>query len=161
MKKAEGKYVKVGAITEKGAVALARELFTEAAEANKLWAEGEKLRAEANKLWAEGEKLWAEGCKLWAEGCKLRAEANKLWAEGDKLRAEANKLWAEGEKLRAEVAIKHSAYIPDWRAINLIAADRDDAVYCFVFNRKELWVYGGENCPDSETVEKIDLGGER
>ena len=142
MKKARGKYVKVRVITEKEAIALARELFREPAKAEKLWAEGEKLWTESDKLWTESEKLWAEDKKLWAEG-------EKLWAEGDKLRAEGDKLWAD-------IAIKHSAYIPDRRAINLIASDRENSVYCFVFTRKELWVYDGENCPDPLTVEKIN-----
>ena len=170
MKEAIGKYVKVRAITKRQAKNLAKKLFVEDAEGNKLYtegnklyAEGDKLRVEGDKLYAEGNKLYAEGDKLYAEGDKLRAEGdkldaegNKLYAEGDKLRAEGNKLYAEGEKLRVELAIKYKGYIPDYRAINLIAKDRDNSVYCFVFNHKEVWVYDGENCPDSNTVEKLD-----
>ena len=40
-------------------------------------------------------KAWNTRQKLWAEGDKLRAEGEKLWAEGSKLRAEGSKLWAE------------------------------------------------------------------
>ena len=41
------------------------------------------------------------------------------------------------------------------RAFN-IAAEGYDGVYCFVLNRRELWRYPGEECPDPNTVEKIE-----
>ena len=132
-KKAVGKYVGVRAINQKQAINLARRLFS---------AEGDKLHAERAKLYAEGDKFYAEGHKLYTEGAKLYAEGAKLYAEG--------------RKLHADIAIKNKAYIPDAKAINIIAKDRDNSVYCFVFVRKELWIYDGENCPNSETVEKID-----
>ena len=83
--------------------------------------------------------------------------AKKLFtAEGYKLCAEGYKLHAEGAKLRAELAIKHKGYIPDYRAINFIAKDLQNHVYCFVPKYKEIWVYDGENCPDRATVEKVE-----
>jgi len=170
MKKATGAYTKVKAITKRQAKDLAKKLFTINhkdyklhvegdklyAEGDKLYAEGDKLHAEGDKLYAEGNKLYAEGDKLYAEGDKLHAEGDKLYAEGDKLYAEGDKLHAEGNKLQVRIVIKYKAYIPDYRAMNLIAKDREDSVYCFVFKRKELWVYNGEDCPNSDTVEKIE-----
>jgi len=156
MKEAIGKYIKVRVITERQAKNLAKKLLVEGAEGRKLHAEGRKLHAEGRKLHAEGHKLYAEGDKLYAEGDKLYAEGHKLYAEGDKLYAEGHKLYAEGRKLHAELAIKYKAYIPDYRAINLIAKDRKKSVYCFVFNRKEVWIYDGEHCPHPDTVEKLD-----
>ena len=129
MKLAIGKYTKVKAVTKEEAINLTKEIFNESTEGYKLYAEERKLRAEGRKLYAEGRKLCAEG----------------------------DKLHAEGDKLYAELAIKYNAYIPDHRVINLIAKDLPNHVYCFVFNRKELWVYDGENCPDYHKVEKIDL----
>jgi len=84
------------------------------------------------------------------------AEGSKLYAEGNKLRAEGNKLRAEGNKLHADIAIKHKGYIPDWRAINFIAKDLPNHVYCFVWEHKEIWVYNGEDCPNREDV-KVEV----
>jgi hypothetical protein len=103
---------------------------------------------EKEAIFITQELLRAEDHKLWAKGAKLRAE-------GGKLRAEGSKLWAEGSKLWAEIAIQQRGFIPDDRAINFIAADRSDGVYCFVWARKEIWFYDGENCPDPETVEVV------
>ena len=132
MKAAKGKYISVRAITKEEAIELADELFN---------AKGDKLMAEGDKLCAKGNKLWAEGDKLRAEGSKLRAEGSKLMAEGD--------------KLCAKLARQYCARIPDWRALNFIAADREDGVYCFVWTRREIWFYDGENCPNPETVEVV------
>ena len=41
------------------------------------------------------------------------------------------------------------------RAFNIAAKDYD-GVYCFALNRRELWRYPGEECPDPNTVEKIE-----
>ena len=90
-----------------------------------------------------------------AKGDKLMAEGDKLCAKGNKLRAEGNKLMAEGDKLCAKLARQYCARIPDWRALNFIAADREDGVYCFVWTRREIWFYDGENCPNPETVEVV------
>ncbi len=49
-------------------------------------------------------------------------------------------------------------FSPDWRAINFIAADRRNAVYCFVFcttrKQKEVWIYNGGTCPNAKTIKK-------
>jgi hypothetical protein len=140
MKEATGKYVGVRAITEAEAITLAQELFGKDSEGDELWARGKELRAKYDELWARGDALWARGNELWAR---------------------SKELWARSKELRAKIAIKYRAYIPDYRAINLIAADRDDGVYCFVFNRKWLCFYDGENCPNMENVEKIELKGMR
>jgi hypothetical protein len=117
-----------------------------------LWARGNELRARGNALLARSDELRARSDALWA-----RADA--LWARGNELRARGNALLARGNALWAKIAIKYRAYIPDCRAINFIAADRENGVYCFVFNRKWLCFYDGENCPNMENVEKIELKG--
>ena len=134
MKHAIGNYVGVRTITRNEAIILAKELFGNTA---------------INQLWVKSEQLWVKGNQLWVKGGQLRAK-------GGQLRAKGGQLFAKSDQLRAELAIKQKAYIPDWRAINFIAADRVNDVYCFVFTRKELWIYDGENCPDSETAEKIN-----
>ena len=134
MKKAIGKYIKVETITKEEAIIIAKEIFADHAERDKLYAEGDKLHAECRKLHAEGDKLHAEGDKLYAEG---------------------DKLYAERDKLHAEIAIKHNAFIPDHRGFNLIAKDLPNHVYCFIHTRKEIWIYDGETCPDAETVKKL------
>ena len=105
----------------------------------------------------EAINLTKEIFNMGAEICKLYAEEDKLYAKGYKLYIKRYKLYAERDKLYAEIAIKYNAYIPDYRAINLIAKDLPNHVYCFVLNKKELWIYNGENCPDKNTVEKVNF----
>jgi len=136
MKQAVGEYAQVRAVNLQTVIALSGELFGD--EVDKLWDEADKLRDEADKLRAEAYKLWAEAYKLGAEACKLGAEVDKLWTE---------------------LAIKYGGYIPDYRAMNFVAADRD-GVYCFVWPRKEIWLYDGETCPDPDTVEVVWRGGD-
>ena len=67
MKKAEGKYISVRAITREEAVALAPEIF--------------EVGEEVKRLWAERDRFWIEGDRLQAEIHRLQAEIDKLWAE--------------------------------------------------------------------------------
>lgn len=71
----------------------------------------------------------------------------RAWAEFDGA-------WAEFDRVRAEFG----GYSPEWRAINFIAADRRNAVYCFVYcstrNRNELWIYDGKTCPNAKAIKK-------
>jgi hypothetical protein len=136
MKLAIGKYVLVRTITKEEAIALANELFG---------ADADRLRADADRLMADAYKIWESG--------KFRAEGDKLWAEGAMTRAKGTKLWAE-------LAIYYCAYIPDDRAMNFIAADREDGVYSLIWSRKEIWFYDGENCPNLDTVEVVWRKGE-
>jgi cytochrome c556 len=153
MKPATGKYVLVQAITKERAIILAEELFW--GESDKLWAESCKLIAEGKKIQEEGDKLQAESNKLWAEGDKFRGEGDKLRAEGNKLHAAGKIIRAAGDKIRAELAIQYRGFIPDWRAMNFIAADRINGVYCFVWSRKEIWFYNGERCPNPSSVKVV------
>lgn len=143
MKQAVGEYAQVRAVNLQTVIALSGELFGD--EVDKLWDEADKLRDEVDKLKDEADKLGDEADKLGAEACKL-------WDEADKLGAEVDKLWTE-------LAIKYGGYIPDYRAMNFVAADRD-GVYCFVWPRKEIWLYDGETCPDPDTVEVVWRGGD-
>ena len=57
-------------------------------------------------------------------------------------------------KILSKKEIVHA--VPDKRAFNIRCADRKEMVYCFVWTRRELWVYDGECCPTAETVKKIE-----
>ena len=164
MKKAEGKYVGVRAITREEAIEMAPEIFKAGKDMDNLlikgdrfWAEGDKLRAEGHKLWYEGNELQAKEDDLRAKWYKLMAEGYRLRAEGDKLQAEGDKIEHEGRKLWANFAVKQKGHIlPDWEAINFIAADLDDSVYCFNWRYNEIWIYDGENYPNRDEVEKME-----
>jgi hypothetical protein len=68
-------------------------------------------------------------------------------------------VWEEAQAAWGSEVKVLSGFIPDRRAINFIAADREDGVYSFVQsttrNRKEVWFYDGECCPDPDTVEVV------
>ena len=152
MKKAEGAYVEVRAITREEAIKMAPEMFEIGDELENIQAEAYRLEVEGDRLWDEGNRLWDE----WDSGKGLRAESKKLSAEADRLKAEAGRLLAEGRILLANIAIERRGHVLDWQAINLIAADRDDDVYSFVWPDQEIWVYDGdERPPDPDKVEKV------
>ena len=135
MKKAEGEYVGVRAITREEAIALAPEIF-------RVGEEIQKLHDEVRRLWTEGDKLWdAQG---W-----FRTKAAELWAEGNKLNIEASRLWTE-------LAIKLWGYVHSVSTMSFIAADREDLVYSFNCPCKEIQVYDGEGYPDPDRVEKLE-----
>ena len=163
MKKAEGKYVGVRAITREEAVEMAPEIFRFRDEMCRRVVGINNLHDKLGKLCAEEKKLAAEWCelrdkanKLWAKGARLRADGEKLLTEGDKLLAMRDKLRADGNKLWADIAVKYPGYILVHRAMSFIAADRDDDMYCFVWPRKEIWIYNGEDRPKPNEVEKLE-----
>lgn len=94
------------------------------------------------------ELFGGDAYKLWARGLKHRAEWLKHVSKYLKYRAMAEKLWRKLEN-------QYRGYMPDYRAINFIAADREDGVYSFIWTWNEIWFYDGKNCPDPNTVEVI------
>jgi len=146
MKPAIDQYDGVSAITKKEAIALADELF--GGDAYKLWARGLKHRAEWLKHVSKYLKYRAMAEKLWTVTAKHRAEWLKHVSKYLKYRAMAEKLWRKLEN-------QYRGYMPDYRAINFIAADREDGVYSFIWTWNEIWFYDGKNCPDPNTVEVI------
>jgi hypothetical protein len=89
-----------------------------------------------------GDEIWKLAYKLWVQG-------HKSWVK-----------WEQAYELWEQVATKYQGYMPDYRAINFIAADCENAVYCFVRsttrNRNEVWIYDGEHCPDAKDI--LDQG---
>ena len=142
MKKAEGKYRGVKAITREEAIKMAPEIF--------------EVGEEVKRLWAERDRLQEEGRNLRDEGEKLRAKADRLRAKGHKLIAEGDKPWAKGYKLWTELATKLGGYILCYhpQAINFMATDQDDATYSFIWPHSEIWIYDGEGLPEPDRVEK-------
>jgi hypothetical protein len=124
MKKAIGKYTGVKSITRAEAIAMVPVVFS-----------------------AKWHRIVAETIRLRTKQDRLQANWNRLWSEADRLDAE-----------RDEYVNKLSGYSPDWRVINFIAADLRRAVYSYVYcttrNRKELWIYDGETCPDANGIKK-------
>ena len=96
----------------------------------------------------------SEGRYMWVRAIS-REEAIALAPEIFRVGEEANNR-AEADMLLANLAIKHQGYIPERSALHFIAADRDDDVYCFVWARREIWVYDGGWCPDPDKVEKVE-----
>ncbi len=151
MKRGIGNYKGIRAITRDEALAMIPQVFAEhgraRAEVDRAWAEVGRARAEVDRAWAKVGRERAKVDRAWAEHGRARAEVDRAWAEVGRARAEVDRAWAEV-----------GGYSPDWRAINFIAADRRNAVYCFVFcttrNRNELWIYGGERCPNAKAIKK-------
>lgn len=136
IKHAGGNYKGVRAITEKQAINLARKLF-----------DGEEynLHRAAQELKNQGEKM----DKIIKRMKGLKAKEQKCWNQSGLL----DMLM---EEIYLDLAIKHKGYIVDYLALNLIAKDQDDSVYCFVWERKEIWIYDGDYCPDPSSVEKVE-----
>jgi hypothetical protein len=91
----------------------------------------------------------------WEKARAAREKARKAYAAWEKARA----AWEKARAAWKNEAKILSGFIPDWWAINFIAADREDGVYCFVQsttrNRKEVWFYDGKHYPDPDTVEVV------
>ena len=88
------------------------------------------------------------------------SEIYKSYSEISKLRSEIDKLYSERSKLYSEIyTILENEFVikvPDYRAFNIKAKYIKNSVFCFVWGRKELWVYDGYGCPDADTVRKIN-----
>ena len=114
------------AITEKDAIELAREMFSKASDRR-----------------SKAYDHWSKAYDHWSKASDHRSKAYDHWS----------KAYAIFYKILSEKEIRHS--VPDHRAFNVNCADRV-GVYCFVWTRQEVWIYDGERCPDSDTVEKLN-----
>ena len=128
-------------ITESEAVDIARKLFAspEIATYDQARDTHTKARDTHTKAWAAYEKAWAAYAKTRAAYAKARAAYAKARA--------ACAATIKGYK----IVFVHN----ENRAFNIAAKDYD-GVYCFVLNRREPWRYPGKECPDPNTVEKIE-----
>ncbi len=134
VKKATGSYIGVKAITKEEALELAHVLFSK-----------------EYPRWKEAIQL----CEKRYDPLYKRAEKLKNMARSDRLKSEAEILYEQGNLILYDIAIAYRGYIPDMRAINFRAKDLTDSVYSFIWQYKEIWIYGGEYCPTRSAVEKL------
>lgn len=141
IKEAVGRYRNVRAITLSQAIDLAKELFDSESTYYQLWLEVKNLLDELDELYDLT--------------VAFQDKRSRTKEEIRDFNLKIDSLWYEIGEIKARIAAAHQACIPDWRAMNIIAADREDGVYCFVWIRKEVWFYDGEFCPDPDIVEVV------
>jgi hypothetical protein len=102
------------------------------------------------------DKEWGKYLRDWdrleQDWTRLNHELDRFGKERYKLNLEWDKLNQDWNRLTRSL----QGYSPDRRAINFIAADHRNAVYCFVYcttrQRNELWLYNGDTCPDAKGI---------
>ncbi len=139
MKRAIGKYKDVRAITKEEALSMTSQVFTR--ELSQAWIE--LNQANINRSFKSTFGL----TKVQEYPTLLEFLYRKFEIALERAAKECN---------RATAGL--CGFSPDWRAINFIAADRRNAVYCFVFcatrKQKEVWIYNGETCPNAKIIKK-------
>jgi hypothetical protein len=100
----------------------------------------EKLRAarvRADSAWTKANAAWVRADSAWTKANAAKAEEFWTWVDES---------WKKTVKSAGGI-------IYDWWAVTFIAADREDGVYCYIWDRDEVWFYDGEKCPSRKSIE--------
>ncbi len=134
------------AITEKEAIALAKEMFPKVSDYRSQMFD-HRTKAYKNKSLAHKNESKTSDHESTAYDHYL--EMNDHFSRAKAIQKEGT---ASFHKMLSEKEIVH--FEMDHRAFNINCADREGFVYCFVWVHEEVWIYNGKNCLGSDAGEK-------